>query len=381
MKVLYVATYAGTAGASHSLITMVKILRDMGTEPLVLIPGHGPIEELLKENNIPYKVIKLYNWVIEINKENLLKEQIKWKIKKIINTFQEIRIASIIRKEKIELVHINAVTAGWGFYAAKFNKIPVVWHIREFLEEDLGKQFQERKKVIKCLEKSDSIIAISDSVKNKYNKIVKNENLVRIYNGIDINHYNSIENTIFDKDVTILTLTGRIVEGKGHLEAIYALKQIIDEGIIQLKLRFVGSEGNEDYIKQVNNIIDTLGIRDSTDFVGYRKDMNNVWGETDIALVCSKAEAFGRVTVEAMLGGALVIGANTKGTAELIGTKNGLLYEQGNYQSLAEKIKYAVENKGEMTDIALRGQRYAKENFTADINAQNVHKVHSKLNF
>ena len=51
----------------------------------------------------------------------------------------------------------------------------------------------------------------------------------------------------------------------------------------------------------------------------------------DIALVASCSEAFGRVTVEAMLAGMLVIGADVAGTSELIcDGVNGILYEDDN---------------------------------------------------
>lgn len=38
----------------------------------------------------------------------------------------------------------------------------------------------------------------------------------------------------------------------------------------------------------------------------------------DVELVCSRSEAFGRVTIESMMSSNPVIGANTGGTKELI---------------------------------------------------------------
>src|SRR5699024_8924720 len=92
-----------------------------------------------------------------------------------------------------------------------------------------------------------------------------------------------------------------------------------------------------------------------------------------------KAEAFGRVTVEAMLAGALVIGANTEGTAELIDGKYGLLYNQGDFMSLFQKIKYAIDNQEEMKEIASLSKRYALQNFTATINCNNICKIYKEL--
>ena len=379
MRVLFVATYSGTSGASHSLISLIKYLRIKGVQPLVLLPNRGPLEDLLIDEGIPYKQIRLFNWVISIDKYNSKKERFKWFIKKIINFLQEIRIFFILKKEKVDLIHINAITASWGFYASRINRVPIIWHIREFLEEDLNKRFWNKNRAFKQLNTSDCVIAISDSVKNKYVKFINQKRLVRIYNGIDTEKYKKLESNIFEREIVILTLAGRITKEKGHEEVLYAIDKLVNSGIDKIKVRFIGSEGDEYFINNITKLIKELALENYVELSGYRPDMHNVWNETDIALVCSKSEAFGRVTVEAMMAGALVIGANKGGTAEIISNKYGLMYEQGNYASLAEKIKYAIKNKEEMIAIAKEGQVFAYKNFTAENNAQNIYNVYKKL--
>ena len=52
--------------------------------------------------------------------------------------------------------------------------------------------------------------------------------------------------------------------------------------------------------------------------------------QADIGLTCSRNEAFGRTTVEALLMGKPVIGTNTGGTVDLISDGvDGLLYPPG----------------------------------------------------
>lgn len=62
------------------------------------------------------------------------------------------------------------LTCGMAAKVANDIDIPVVWHIREFLEEDIGAKivrFPERKKIIN---KSKHIIAISHAVEEKFQK-------------------------------------------------------------------------------------------------------------------------------------------------------------------------------------------------------------------
>src|SRR5699024_2110946 len=279
----------------------------------------------------------------------------------------------------IEIVHINAITSSNGYIAAKLGKVPIVWHIREFLEEDLNRDFRNRKKAISRLNKSDCIITVSDSVKNKYNEILNNKNMIRIYNGIDPTPYLDLKNKQFERNNIILTLVGRLVPQKGHKEVLFALYKVAENYKRKLKVRFVGDKGNGMFLSELKEIVKELELENIIEFINYRSDIHNVWAETDIALVASKAEAFGRVTVEAMLGGALVIGADTAGTAELISEKYGLLYKQGDYISLANTITYAIAHQEEMKKKTFYARKYALENFTAENNADNVYEVYRTL--
>ena len=74
-------------------------------------------------------------------------------------------------------------------------------------------------------------------------------------------------------------------------------------------------------------------------FVGYVNDPVQFIRMSNVTLVCSKWEAFGRVIVESMLAGKPVIAtANSGGTAELIEEgKTGLLYERGKPTEFADE--------------------------------------------
>lgn len=378
MKVLFIATYSGLSGASHSLVSLIKHLRQKGVEAFVVLPKKGKIEKLFIEENIPYKIVRLYNWVTPIEEYNSAKQQIKWKIKKLVNSIQEYRILNIIKKYNIDLIHINAVTASWGYKSAKKTGIPVVWHIREFLEEDLNKRFWEKNKSLNYLSNANAVIAISESVKNKYQDIIRGDNIIRIYNGIDWK-YSEERTEIFNKKNIIISLAGRIVPSKGHEDVVRAVHCLVQKGIKNFKVQFIGVEADKNFVRYLKKIINENNIAEFIEFKGYQRNMFKLWSETDIALICSKAEAFGRVTIEAMMAGSLVIGANSKGTAELIGDKYGLTYEQGNPLSLAEKIEYAIRNKHEMNVLSERAKQYAHKNFTAKINAEKVYSVYEKV--
>ena len=76
-------------------------------------------------------------------------------------------LAGILKKEHVDLVHINTVYSYFGAYAARKVNIPYVWHIREFLEEDQGNEFYFPKYMYKLMNRADLVIAISRSIYKK----------------------------------------------------------------------------------------------------------------------------------------------------------------------------------------------------------------------
>jgi glycosyltransferase involved in cell wall biosynthesis len=95
--------------------------------------------------------------------------------------------------------------------------------------------------------------------------------------------------------------------------------------------------------------------------------------QSDVVLVCSRREAFGRVTVEGMLAGKPVIGTRIGGTLELIREEfNGLLYTPGDYRELAHKIRYLHENPDEAYRMGKNGREWAQARFSQTRLAQEI---------
>ena len=90
-------------------------------------------------------------------------------------------------------------------------------------------------------------------------------------------------------------------------------------------------------------------------------------------------EAYGRVTIEAMLSGCLAVGVNTGATPELIKDgETGLLYQAGNVESLAECIEEALSNPERSRRLAKSGQVYVSHTFTKENNLRQILKVYQE---
>jgi len=73
--------------------------------------------------------------------------------------------------------------------------------------------------------------------------------------------------------------------------------------------------------------------------------------------MCSRAEAFGRVTIEAMLMGKPIVAAAGGATPEIIEHgRSGLLYEPGNPEAAAEAVRSLLLDRETAAQLA----RYAR---------------------
>lgn len=114
----------------------------------------------------------------------------------------------------------------------------------------------------------------------------------------------------------------------------------------------------------------------------HHDDLRELRRQCDIGLTCSKKEAFGRVTVENMLAKMLVIGANTGGTLEIVEDGyNGLLYEEGNPESLAGRIEYAMEHKMDMQILLDRGYLDSINRFSSTTLIESILNLYKKIIF
>lgn len=382
-KILFVASDNNfTSGAFRSMATLNKVLNEkFGVETLVVLPNDtGDGVSLLKKYNIRYVFVKSYNWIVSAVKE-LNADEKQWFHDNLdYNSIAIREIVNIIKEEKIDIIHINTTYSYVAAIAGKITNTPVVWHLREFLEEDQKRRIYDRETGYRIIGGADKIITISKALYNKYENILPKEKMQIIYNGIDEKSFFNEQKQIFNNDnKTVFFCAGIINENKGQFDLVEACGKMHEKLGNDFELVLVGACTDENKGK-VLSIARKYNIEDKVVLAGRRNDVDQILQNADVAFMCSKFEAFGRVTVEAMLSGCLLIGANTGGTLEIVcDGKTGLLYEQGNADDLCDKICFALENKDKMREIAANGREKMHNEMTAEINAENIVNVYNEI--
>jgi hypothetical protein len=380
MRILFIPSDNNrTSGAFLCMASMIDILKDKyPIDPFVILPNPGEGVEVLDSLNIDYTLIQSRDWVIPMSLRKDEKYYKDIKNKRSINKKAVKRIRKFIKDHDIDLLHINTTYSYVGALAAMDEDIPFVWHLREFLEEGQNLTLWDREKGNALINKANKVITVSKVLNKKYEGIIDDDKLISIYDGIDANRFYNPNKEIFEYDIIKFIFVGGFEYHKGQIHFAKACVKLYNSGFQGFKVSFIGT-GTPKVRKEVEDIFKEGNLK-NVEYLGYKLDVENYFKESDISFTCGSIESFGRTTVEAMLSGNLVIGANTAGTHELLaGGEIGILYEYGDVDDLYEKMLLAIHNREKSKKIAQKGRKYMFDNMTAEINADNVYKVYKEI--
>lgn len=376
IKVMYVFHFNGAflGGAAQSLLDMLDGLGSR-IEPVLVIGEEAQLDELLVSRGIRYYKMFLPNDVVKIgcvNDKEIEKDlYFSYKAAK--------KLAAIIRKEKIELMHINSSVGKVGAIAALMTQIPYIWHIRELVEEQFGMEFINMDLKRDLFYRAARLVVISDFVHEIFEQKVQLKS-EKIYNGFRVERFkqNKSENQMY---YPVFLAAAMISPGKGQWDAVKAVELMLKEGYENVRLILAG-HGEAGYIWALKKYIKKNGLEKQVQILPYQKDLSRLRKEAFYAITCSQNEALGRVTVEAMLAGNIVIGARSGGTLEIIGRheERGFLYQLNDSQSLAEAMIRAMRRSSADKDQLLRkAQEYAEQTFGLEQYCRKILNLYDKV--
>ena len=365
MKICFFAHYSITNsdGATLSMYNIIDEMLRRRIEVAVVLANTRNLENKIAEGKIKFIVAPLYGMRMDLNRKTPM-TQMKFFVKSICNSIHKRKIEKVLKSENIDIIHINGLDSGIGAEIAQKLKIPYVWHIRQFMEADLGKNLFRERSIYRVVSRASSVIATSKDVQTKFEPLLGRK-MDLVYNGVPVEKYKLEDIPRFETPITRILLAGRISIQKGQMDAIKAVELLIQRGIDNVLLTLVGQGETKEYLEYVKSYVKKHGLEQRVCILEHLDDLRELRRQCDIGLTCSKKEAFGRVTVENMLAKMLVIGANTGGTMEIINDGyNGLLYEEGSPESLAERIEYVMLHKDNVQQMIEQGFACAIEDYS-----------------
>ena len=335
-KVCIVSHSAGVDGAERVLMEAVEVLQEAGIECLVVFPYRGPLLQAMENRGGVCKVLRYPRWVGD--------RKPVWKclLSAAFSLWSAVRLSAYLARNPCDLIITNTIVIPVGALAATFARIPHVWWIHEFGKEDHGLKFDLGERFSTWVMDRTSILVLANSVAvaSKFQVFIRKDKIRLLYYSVHLNSSDAGECAAREPNTRRprVCVPGRLSVSKGQQDAMRALKKLKDDGV-DAEMVFVGSTQG-DYSKQLAVLSKQLGVEDQVEFTGYVENPLPVMSSCDVAVVCSRCEAFGRVTIEAMKLGKPVVGTRSGGTAELIQDGfNGFLYAVGNFEDLASKLR------------------------------------------
>ena len=353
------------SGANMSLYDWLSDSKTSSNDYIVVLPRRNK-KTIEKFQAIGVNV--LYGFYKPIHKKlysKSLREKIKTPIINLyailFNNLSYYLLYKKISNMNVDIIHSNSFATVAGVKVARKLSLPHIWHVREFMEEDHKiKHYFENK--IKDYCEYSSAIFISDVIAQKYLKRYSFKKTTIIYNKIKFNsNYLKERDFMTDSQCNII-IVGTLSENKGQMDAIKAIEKLNSKSI-KCNLTLCGTGPYEEKLKKyvrANNI-------NNVSFLGHVSNVEELRKKMDIALMCSKNEALGRVSIEAQYYENLLIGANYGFTPYIIeNNKTGFLYD-GSVEDLYKKILYCINNKEKCNFIIKNAKKEALEKFNVSL--------------
>lgn len=378
MKVIYINHSPGIQGAGLALLNIIKGMQNLGVEPIVVLPHEGPLADRFRGMGIKIYFVMHYNAIYPRRK--YVSDYILYLYRLvrtlIFNQLAVFRFRKIVVKEQPDVIHSNSGVIRFGAKVAEEQKIPHVWHVREFQSKNffgcpLGGESKVREQYHS---ESNHCIAITKAVFLHFDLTTPKDCV--IYDGV------------FPKDIQMpkvfekrkyLLFVGSLQKGKGIYDVILAFDAVADQ-IPEYELWMAG----KDYVN-VNQEIANSKHFSQMKYLGFRSDIYEMMANATALLVPSYYEGFGFITAEAMLNRTIVIGRDVAGTKEQF--DNGL-------HSTGKEIGIRIQTTEELSDAILQvcrkpqneykemidnAYQVVMENYTIEKNSQQIFNFYEQI--
>ncbi|MDR2836303.1 MAG: glycosyltransferase family 4 protein [Bacteroidales bacterium] len=361
MKILFVTNYSG-GGAEGALIEMIEACYSLNHQLYGVFNHGGFLIESCKKFLSNYSFLKQPNWVM--SNPNL---NIKGKIVLLFGmSISIIKMIFFILRYNPKVVISNGPLCYAAAFASKILRKKHVWVLHEVLKEGLGVDYIFGIDLsMNCINKlSQIIVCNSQVVKNYYEQFIPSKKLIVAYYSVECENIGEINHNFNNTNCLNIIFVGRFFDFKNQFDAVKAvllLKNINEK----IHLTLVGAN-NSEYSNQITQFVYDNKLNDNISIVNESKDIFPFFQQADCSLVCSRFEAFGRVTIEAMKCGLPVIASNIGANSELIKDGfNGYLYKFDNPNDLADKI-LMMKDANNRNYMAKNAYEWAINTFTME---------------
>jgi glycosyltransferase involved in cell wall biosynthesis len=320
IKIIWQAHEAIVSGANIAMLEYVDALASV-FDFFIILPHAGNMQRELAKRDIPYMIIHQYGWTNVYPWWNIG----KW-IRILVRSAAAVwQTKQLLKQERPDLVSTNTLVPFVASIAARIIGVPHVWWIHEFGKEDFGFTTgwgHENASLSWMQSSSKLIIGNSIAISAKFANFMPHANIATIYQPVS---WISSKQAVATSQARFL-MFGQLVPSKGHLDVLQAMLANKQAGKPMHILHIKGPSEIKSYLTELQQFVEENDLKAFIHIeVGYFKK-EEIMPLYEVLIVASKAEAFGRVIVEANKAGLRVLVRNSGGAPELVNDSNGLLF-------------------------------------------------------
>ena len=328
LKVLYLLNFAGKAGTERYVETLVRYLSQDGlVQPFFAYNVGGLLVERLEELGVPCRRIEM--------RRRFDKKAAR-------------ELAALCAEWDIQLVHCHYLREHYTALLAKkyYPSLRVVYTNHFVMANDFVTRFTNR-----LMDKrQDQMIAVCNRGREQ---LIANgwsgERIQVIFNAVDPEVWagDRSESTLrselgLPEDRFVMLCASRFAEDKGHKYLIDSVKKLT--GLTDRPFTLVLA-GDGPLLEPSKAQVQELGLEEQLKFIGFRKDIKNLYKGSDLYVNSSRHEALSFLIIEAMAAGLPVIATDMGGNSDIVNDEAGcgLLVEYDNPDSMAGAMKRFLE--------------------------------------
>jgi len=293
-----------------------------------------------------------------------------------------LRLLSLFRREKFDVVHAHTPIAGLlGRMAARMAGIPIVvytahgFYFHENMHGFVRKVFVGLERLGASCSELVFVQSREDFEEALRERIAPEDRLVHIGNGVDP--------AVFGKDVyaerreellkelgikggPVVGFVGRVVHEKGAVDFVRAAGELIKD-FPDAEFVMVGSplESDRDScLQEVLWLKGSLGLGEKLKILGYRDDVPALMSIFDLFVLPSYREGMPRALIEAMASSLPVVATDIRGCREeVVDGVTGILIEPGDIGALYSAMKKVLLEPELARNMGNRGRERVLELF------------------
>ena len=224
-----------------------------------------------------------------------------------------------------------------------------------------------------------AVFCVSDAVLQFMRELSPSARLIRIHPGIDTDLIPWRESASSVRRPFRILMVGHVARLKRFEDGIRAVA-CLRADLPGLELRIAGAVVDPAYLQDLKQLVRREQLDGLVSFLGPRRDVLDLMGQSDVLLHTADTEAFGMVLIEAMAVSLPVIAPAIEGPKEIVEDQvSGLLVPPGEVGRYAEAIRALMKNPELGHQLSFNARKRVETLFNAERMAQETAEVYTSL--